>query len=133
MEIKLALGGRCRSHGTAAVYYLLAAVLLLLLLADATAASTSIKAAVSPDDGNAATIRVPSFRRLSQQGHHGPAAARRLLLAVQPASTAMVGKDTNEFHVEGVRGRTNGKPAREVEFNAGWRRIPGSGSNRNHN
>jgi hypothetical protein len=44
----------------------------------------------------------------------------------------MVGKDTNEFHVVGVQRPANGNLPREVEFNAG-RKIPGSGSNRNHN
>jgi hypothetical protein len=79
------------------------------------------------DDGSSAAAVTrrgsPSSSRLWRQGKRGPAAARRLLV---------VGKDTNEFHVEGVRRPANSKPAREVGFNEG-RRIPGSGSNRNHN
>ena len=107
MQVKLVLAPR-RSRAGAVT------VLLLILLTAAVA--------VSLDDGNAVTRRGSSTGW--QQGRRGHA-ARRLLLAV--------GKDTNEFHVEGVRRPANGNLAGEVGFDAGWKRIPNRDSNRKHN
>jgi cobalamin biosynthesis protein CbiG len=118
MQMNLALARR-RSAGTFAV-------LLLLLLTGAAAATTA-----DSNAAGAAIRRWSSLLWLRQQGRRGYA-ARRLLLAVRPESTATVGKDTNEFHVEGVRRPANGKMAGEVVFDAG-RRIPDRDANHRHN
>jgi hypothetical protein len=120
MPIKLALARR-RSAGTVAV------LLLLLLTTGAAAVATTA-------DGNAAGAvarRWSSPSWLWQQGRRAHA-ARRLLLAVRQDSAATADKDTNEFHVEGVRRPADGKLARAVVFDAG-RKIPDRDANHRHN
>ncbi|KAI4996928.1 hypothetical protein ZWY2020_052270 [Hordeum vulgare] len=103
---------------------------LLLLTPSTTTAAVSLGATASavPLEATASP-----WQWQWQQGRRG-AAARRLLLAVQPRPSTAMGTETNEFHVEGgpLPSAANGKPV-EVGFDASMRKFPKSGSNKNHN